>query len=120
MALNRVIVAIVLALWPALASAEANDWQRYRVAETGAGVDVPRDIFSEEAGKPETGTGTIFLTSDHRANLTVQSFSNVSRDTPAAFLAKKRPPANIVYRRITGHFFVVSSFRNNVIWYNRC
>jgi hypothetical protein len=115
----RLSAATVLALWPISATAQQN-WQRYVVAETGAGVDVPRHIFSEEAGKPETGHGARFLTPDRRANLTVQSLRNDASDTPTAFLAKKRPPANIVYRRVTPSFFVVSSFRNDLIWYNRC
>ena len=57
MALNRLIAATVLALWPVLASGQASEWQRYVVAETGAGVDVPRDVFRGDAGKPETATG---------------------------------------------------------------
>jgi hypothetical protein len=120
MALNRLIAATVLALWPILASAQANDWQRYVVAETGAGVDVPRDVFRDDAGKPETGYGAKFLTSDRRANLTVQSIRNEANDTPAAFLARKNPPPGIVYRKVTPNFFVVSSFRNGLIWYDRC
>ena len=39
---------------------------------------------------------------------------------PATFLAKMRPPAGIIYKRITSDFFVVSSIRNDRIWYNRC
>ena len=38
----------------------------------------------------------------------------------AVFLAKKNPPPNIVYKRVTPRFFVVSSFRKGKIWYNRC
>ncbi len=110
----------VLALWPISATAQPSGWQRYVVAETGAGVDLPRFIFSEEAAKPEIGYGIRFLTSDRRANLTVQSLRNDANDTPSAFLAKKRPPSDIVYRRVTPNFFVVSSFRNDQIWYNRC
>jgi hypothetical protein len=109
----------VTVLWPVPAMSQQN-WQRYVVAETGASVDVPRHIFSEGADKPETGHGGLFLTPDRRANLTVQSLRNDATDTPAAFLAKKRPPAGIVYRRVTENFFVVSSFRNDLIWYNRC
>lgn len=120
MALNRVLAAIVLALWPGFASAQASDWQRYVVPETGAAVDVPRDIFSEEAGKPEAGYGARFLTRDRRANLTVHSERNDAGDTPATFLTKKNPPRGIVYRRVTPNFFVVSSFRDGTIWYDRC
>jgi hypothetical protein len=117
---NRILAATLLALWPGLAQAQASDWHRYVVPETGAAVEVPRDIFSEEAGKPEASYGMRFLTSDRRANLTVHSERNDANDTPAAFLARKNPPAGIVYRRITPNFFVVSSFRNGAIWYDRC
>jgi hypothetical protein len=113
------LAATVLILWPISTTAQQN-WQRYIVAEIGGSVDVPRHIFTEEASKPETGHGALFLTSDRRANLTIQSLRNDANDSPSAFLAKKRPPANIVYRRITPNFFVVSSVRNHVIWYNRC
>ena len=111
------VTGVVLSPIPTMAQ---QSWQRYVVAETGASVDVPRHILSEEAGKPETGYGGLFVTPDRRANLAVQSLRNDANDTPAAFLARKRPPSGIVYRRITGNFFVVSSFRNDLIWYNRC
>jgi hypothetical protein len=120
MTLNRVLAATLLALSTGLASAQASDWQRYVVPETGAAVDVPRDIFSEEAGKREPGYGARFLTSDRRANLTVHSERNEANDTPATFLTRKNPPPGIVYRRVTSTFFVVSSFRNDMIWYDRC
>lgn len=125
MALNRLIAATLLAsvfpaLCPALAGAQEKGWQRYVIAETGANVDLPTAIFSNNAGKSDTGYGTRFLTADGRANLTVRSVRNDSNDTPATFLAKMRPPRDIVYRRVTPNFFVVSSIRNGLIWYNRC
>ena len=43
------------------------------VAETGASVDIPSSIFTEDAGKPEDAYGKQFLTSDGRANLTIES-----------------------------------------------
>ena len=69
---------------------------------------------------PRAATGENFLTADRRANLTVQSIPNVTGDSPATFLARKNPPPGIVYRRVTDRFFVASSFRNGLIWYNRC
>jgi len=77
-------------------------------------------VFSEDGGKPETRYGRRFLTADGRAKLTVQSILNEAGDAPAVFLAKKNPPRNITYRRVAPRFFVVSSFRDNRIWYNRC
>ena len=114
------LLAIILAIEPVVAIAEPISWQRYSVPETGAAVDIPNAIFTEEAGKPESGYGRRFFTSDRRANLTVQSIPNDSGDSPVTFLAKKNPPSNIVYQRITPRFFAVSSFRKGNIWYDRC
>jgi hypothetical protein len=113
------ISALALGLSCVAAAAQPANWRRYVVPETGASVDIPLGIFTEEGGRPETGHGGRFLTSDHRANLTVQSMSNEGL-SPGRFLATKNPPSNIVYKRVTDRFFVVSSFRNDKIWYNRC
>ena len=113
-----VVVMSILAV-PAVAAAQPG-WQKYAVPETGANVDLPMTIFSKDAGQPESGYGRRFLTVDGRANLTVQSFPNDVGDSPAVFLAKMNPPSNIVYKRVTPRFFVVSSLRNGKIWYNRC
>jgi hypothetical protein len=90
------------------------------VPETGANVDLPAAIFSKDVGRPDEGYGRRFMTSDGRATLTVQSLANAEHESPAAFLAKKNPPSDIAYRRITSRFFVVSSFRRDMIWYDRC
>jgi hypothetical protein len=114
-------IAIVLSLTPlCVAAAQPNVWKTYVVAETGAEVDIPVSIFSDDAGKPDGGRGQRFLTSDRRANLTIQSISNKANDAPANFLAKQRPPSDIIYRKVTSRFFVVSSILNDKIWYNRC
>jgi hypothetical protein len=109
-----------LVLGSLAASAAPVSWQRYVVPETGAVAQIPTTIFSEDGGAPEEGYGRRFISSDGRAKLTVQSVPNTAGDSPAAFLAKKNPPSNIVYRRVTPRFFVVSSFRGDRIWYNRC
>jgi hypothetical protein len=118
--MRTIFVVISLLAFPLFAAAQPVDWQKYVVPETGANVDLPMTIFSKDAGQPESGYGRRFLTADGRANLTVQSVPNDSRDSPAVFLAKMNPPSNIVYKRVTPGFFVVSSFRNDKIWYNRC
>ncbi|HYR41977.1 MAG TPA: hypothetical protein VER98_03070 [Terriglobia bacterium] len=105
---------------PAVAAAQSLGWQKYTVPETGANLDLPMDIFSKDAGQPKDGYGRRFKTADGRANLTVQSMPNDTDESPAAFLAKKHPPPDIVYKRVTARFFVVSSFRKDKIWYNRC
>ena len=115
---NRLLAAFLFSLFPAVALAA--NWQQYRIPSTGVSVDIPIDVFTEDAGPPEGGPGRRFFTKDHRANLTIQSFPNPEDNSPAAFLAKQQPPANIQYRRITPAFFAVSSIRNGRTWYNRC
>src|SRR4051812_47980237 len=112
--------AAAVCLLPGLAAAQSTAWQSYVVPETGAKADVPINIFSKDGGKPEAGYGRRFVTSDGRANLTVQSIPNPANDSPGAFLAKKNPPSDIIYKRLTSRFFVVSSIRNGKIWYDRC
>ena len=114
------LVVSAAALFPGLAFAQGGGWQRYNVPVTGATIDVPTAIFSDDAGEPNVGYGRRFVTSDGSANLTVQSIPNDANDSPAAFLAKQSPPAGILYRRVTPRFFAVSSERNGKIWYDRC
>jgi len=113
------ICVMALTLSCADAQAQQPSWRRYVVPETGASTDIPLGIFTEDGGKPQTGAGGRFLTSDHRANLTVESVPNEGL-SPGRFLATKNPPSGIVYKKITDRFFVVSSVRNDRIWYNRC
>jgi hypothetical protein len=119
---GQLILAQVILIFAAstyAASAQSVRWQKFDIPETGASVDVPRSVFTEVAAKPD-GYGQSFRTADGRADLTVQSMSNSGGDTPADFLARKHPPSRIVYRRITPRFFVVSSVKDDKIWYDRC
>jgi hypothetical protein len=99
---------------------DSAEWRRYVIPSTGANVDIPVTIFTEDAQLPEGGTGRRFFTKDHRADLTLQSVPNPEKDSPATFLAKRRPPAGIQYKRVTPRFFAVSSIRDGRTWYNRC
>jgi hypothetical protein len=114
------VLAIVGIVAPALAFAGDTEWRRYVIPSTGTSVDMPVSIFTSDAGPPEDGTGRRFFTEDRRADVTVQSVANPGNESPATFLAKQRPPAGIIYKRITPDFFVVSSIRKDRIWYNRC
>jgi hypothetical protein len=113
-------IAIFVLVIPVAATAQSAGWRQFSVPETGASVHLPAAIFGKDAGRPEIGYGRRFTTADGRATLAVQSMTNDANDSPAAFLAKKHPPSNIAYSRITARFFAVSSFRNGAIWYNRC
>jgi hypothetical protein len=113
------VAVIALVFSGSMASPQAVHWTRYGISETGTSVDIPSSIFTEAAGKPD-GYGQRFRSSDGRADLTVQSTPNAAGDSPAAFLAKMNPPSHIVYKRIAANFFVVSSFKGDKIWYDRC
>jgi hypothetical protein len=117
---HRLLAVLALSFVPAIAGAANSQWQRYVIPSTGANVEIPVSIFSQDAGPPEGGTGRRFYTDDRRADLTVQSVPNPEHDSPADFLAKKRPPPGVTYKRVTPNFFVVSSIRKDRIWYNRC
>jgi hypothetical protein len=116
----RFFIVSILIFTPALAFAGDTEWRRYEIPSTGTSVDMPVSIFTSDAGPPEGGTGRKFFTEDRRADLTVQSVTNPQNDSPATFLARMRPSAGIIYKRITSDFFVVSSMRKDRIWYNRC
>lgn len=113
-------LAVAAIIAPTFAFAGDAEWRRYVIPSTATSVDMPVSIFTSDAGPPENGTGRRFFTEDRRADLTVQSMPNPDNDSPGAFLTRMQPPAGIVYKRITSDFFVVSSIRNDRIWYNRC
>jgi len=114
------VILLALALAPAATNSQPVGWSEYVVPESGVVAQIPTAIFSQDIGAPEDGYGRRFVRADGQAKLTVQSVPNIAGDSPATFLAKKHPPSNIVYRRVTRRFFVVSSYRDDKIWYNRC
>jgi hypothetical protein len=112
-------ILLAFAASTSLASAQSVGWIKYSIPETGTTVDIPASIFTERAGRPD-GYGQRLETSDGRANLTIQSVLNADNDTPASYLAKKRPPRDIQYRRVTSRFFAVSSYKGDKVFYDRC
>jgi hypothetical protein len=118
-AAHMTVTALAFAVCTSGASAQPVRWTTYTIAKTGTTVAFPASIFTEEAGRPD-GEGQRFRTADGRADLTIQAAPNVSNDTPAAFLAKKHPPSRIQYERVTSRFFVVSSYKGDKVFYDRC
>lgn len=49
MGLRRQLIAFVIAMAISPAAAAPIEWTQYQVAETGATVDIPSSIFSEQA-----------------------------------------------------------------------
>jgi hypothetical protein len=111
--------------WPVGALAELNNGSTRRWAEVcrrrvGRKCGRTKGYFQQrgrQTGNRIWGEITHFR---RAGQSNVQSVLNEANETPSAFLAKKRPPLDIVYRRVTPNFFVVSSFRNGLIWYDRC
>jgi hypothetical protein len=118
--LRKMFMTAGILVIPPVAVAQSLEWHRYGVPETGAYVDLPTSVFTRDVGRPYEGYGRRFTTADGRATLAVQSIPNVANETPGSFLRKKHPPSDIVYKRVTSDFFVVSSFRKTTIWYDRC
>ena len=114
------LVAFTLTVAYGTVPAVCEEWRKFIIPSTGASAEIPISVFIEEAELPDGGIGRRFYTDDRRADLTVQSVANPANDSPATFLAKKNPPAGIVYKRVTPSFFAVSSIRKDRIWYNRC
>jgi hypothetical protein len=117
-----IMAAVVLALVGSAqaVSAQPVKWTTYTIPESGTSVDFPSSIFTEEAGDPPDGYGQRFRTADGRADITIQAARNVSKESPAAFLARRHPPPYMQYKRITPRFFAVSSYKGNRVWYDRC
>jgi hypothetical protein len=113
-------IVVVLCLVYGTVEASAAEWRRFMIPSTGASADVPISVFNDETELPDGGIGRRFFTNDRRADLTIQSVANSTNDSPATFLAKRNPPPDITYRRVTPSFFAVSSVRKDRIWYNRC
>jgi hypothetical protein len=116
---NLLSLLLALTVSTSFVMAEPVRWTKYSISETGTSVDLPTSIFTENAGRPD-GYGRRFVTSDGRADLTVQSVDNIEKDTPATFLAKKHAPRDIQYKRIASRFFAVSSYKGDRVWYDRC
>lgn len=117
--MRNLIAMFVLFVTASSAAAEV-EWRRYRNPSTALGVDLPISIFTEDRGPTERNDGRTFFTMDGRADLTIKSVPNPENHSPKVFLEKMAPPSSIQYRRITPHFFVVSSISNGRTWYNRC
>jgi hypothetical protein len=113
------LIAFTLVLSSSVASAQSVRWTTYSIPQTGTSVDIPSSIFTQLLEKPD-GYGERLRSSDGRADLTIQSVPNKNGDSPEAYLKRKNPPSRIVYKRLAPNYFVVSSFKGDQIWYDRC
>jgi hypothetical protein len=106
------------------AQAQLSSTAGWTVFSTPSGLNVPypANIFSVGAGATEKGVGQKFRSADGRADFSAYSLANTDNDTPASYLRKNLliPPRSLVYRRVTNRFFVMSSIREDRIFYSRC
>jgi len=96
-------------------------WSIYR-GEGGLVVEFPTGIFTKDAGPTEKGAGRRFTSDDGRYQFASYALPNPNRESPSAYLRKNLilDPSTIIYRRITDRFFVLSSVRDDRIFYSRC
>jgi hypothetical protein len=117
--ISRALVIVLAATSPSMVAAEPVSWTTYTIPETGTSIDLPSSIFTQKLDSPDSFAQQ-FRTADGRAQLTLQAVYNRSNDSPAAFLAKKHPPRHMQYKRVTGQFFALSSYKGDKVWYDRC
>ena len=90
--MRRLLIVILLNAVPLSASADKTEWRRHVIPSTGASVDIPVSILTEDAGPPEGGTGRRFFTKDRRADLTLQSVPNRRMTLPVNFFRRGNLP----------------------------
>ena len=121
-------LAILISLFAATGSREAQaqlsrsaGWTLFSTP-SGLNVPYPASVFSVRAGATERGVGGKFRSEDGRAEFSAYSLPNTEGDTPRSYLRKNLlvPPTSLVYRRVTDRFFVMSSIRDERIFYSRC
>jgi hypothetical protein len=49
----RYLTVLVMSLVPMAALADSTEWRKYVIPDTGAKVDIPVSIFTEDAGPPK-------------------------------------------------------------------
>src|SRR5438552_18259765 len=102
------------------AHAAAHDWATLQ--HDGSVVQVPRDVFSAQAGEG-TPKGRMLATPDGRAHLHVFTVRNERGESPAQFLARvfPRDRTHLTYDRVARNFFAVSQpATGGRILYRRC
>jgi hypothetical protein len=58
----RLLVGLALNMVAATCFAAGTEWRRYQIPGTGANVDIPVSIFTEDASSPDGGIGRRFFT----------------------------------------------------------
>lgn len=115
-------VGVVALGAPTKAQTSTDRWKRVYDPDIGVSVDYPEGVFNTYSGPTDRYPGKRFLSSDGRAEFAYYAFENKRRDTPSSYLNRTLvvQQRQLVYKRITARFFVISSVRNERIFYSRC
>jgi hypothetical protein len=93
MRLSLHFIVLGLALTPMVAAAAPISWSRYQVPETGAAVDIPTSIFSEQLGKPDLP--------DMQRNYTLRIITSVASFRPACAKDQRRLAQQLVCHHVS-------------------
>ena len=116
------IAGLVFLGSPSHAQTSDPSWKRISDPDIGVSVDYPTGVFRTYSGATDRHPGKRFSSSDGQAEFAYYGFENNRRETPAHYLNRTLvvEPRQLIYRRITNNFFVISSVRNKRIFYSRC
>jgi hypothetical protein len=119
--LLTVVLLLFLGFLPQ-ARASSENWTRIHDPEIGVSVDYPEGIFQNDKGATDRYPGKRYASSDGQAEFAYYAFDNKRRETPSRYLNRTlvMEPRQLIYRRTTNKFFVISSIRNQRIFYSRC
>ncbi len=115
------IVSVALsATWAV--SQPLGQWETVRDVDSGLQVQYPTSVFSVAAGPTEGYSGQRFTNPDGSAQFAYYSFENSRGESPSTYLRRTlvMKPEQLIYRKTTPKFFVISSIRNQKIFYSRC
>jgi hypothetical protein len=119
-------ILLVLVAMTGLASqgqaAPGENWKTIVDSEINLSVDYPNGVFATYFGPTDRHAGRRFRSIDGKAEFAYYAFNNKAGETPSAYLKRTLvvERRNLVYKRITNRFFVISSIRNGRIFYSRC
>ena len=124
-ALGTILAALTVSYAPNLTASTggSHDWQSYREPTSGVLVNIPRDLFSFDAGPSLVGTGHLYSSPDQSAFIAVYSVPLSEDRNPVEELVRNQELKNgavVTYRRATRRFFVASGFDGDNVFYDRC
>lgn len=120
----RVVIAAAILALQTSGIATAQPVTRWATISDPSGLrmEYASGIFVTPLGPTEQYDGKRFASADGASNFAYYTFANQRREAPAEYLRRTLvvDARNLVYRRVTKSFFVISSIRGDKIFYSRC